>query len=139
MPRHESEQREKGIWRFLGLKRVLFANAVIFAIVIWGLAGEFLRNRDMQREFDHLDTQAKAIEKQNAEVEDMGKRLSSGAMLEREARTKLNLQKPGEQVVVVRTSGTANQADEIGHGTEKNAVDTASVSNIVRWWHYFFP
>ncbi len=136
MPHQKSE---KGIWRFLGLKRVLVANAVIFAIVLWGITGEFLRNRDMQREVDRLAAQTSAMEKQNAEVEDMGKRFSSGAMLEREARTKLNLQKPGEQVVVVRTTGMEERADiartKIMDGAE---AQLRPMSNVARWWRYFF-
>lgn len=140
MLRRERDQKEKGIGRFLGLKRALAVNVAVFAVVGWGLTGEFLRNRDMQKEIDRLDSQAKQMERQNLRLEDLGRRFSSDAMLEREARTKLNLQKPGEQAVVVRDAGAISADGGASSGVDDSASGRSGdvLGNASKWWHYFF-
>jgi cell division protein FtsB len=138
MLRRDRAEKEGGVRRFLGLKRVLAANVVIFAVVAWGLAGEFLRNRDMQREIDRLDGQASQMEKKNSDLQDLGQRFSSQAMLEREARTKLNLQKPGEQVVIVRDGGRTDDGAEIEPAAGAAADEDQGPGNAAKWWRYFF-
>ena len=138
----------RNIWRFLSFKRVLAANVVIFAIVTWGIVGEFMRSREMQKEIDRLGEQSAQMEKENGRLEDMGKRFSSNAMLEREARTKLNLQKPGEEVVVVRTGegreGTVDSGQETADDGQRTTdggratMSSGPGTNIGRWWRYFF-
>ncbi|MEY4744450.1 MAG: Septum formation initiator [Candidatus Parcubacteria bacterium] len=124
------------IGRLLGLKRVLVANLVVFAVVGWGFSGEYIRNREAQKEVDRLKAQADELEAKNAEIADLGKRASTADVLEREARLKLNLRKPGEQVVVVEAGpglaagGNPVPARAVGQGKPS--------SNLARWWKYFF-
>jgi cell division protein FtsB len=131
------KETEGGIGNVLGLKRVLAANLAIFALVGWGLAGEYLRNRDMQKEIDLLDGQASALEQRNGELKEAGERFGSAAVLEREARLKLNLQKPGENVVVVRDVKVASGSDG-EDGAAGDADDGGGMTNAAKWWHYFF-
>lgn len=122
--------------RLLGFKRVLVANLVIFAVVGWGFSGEYIRNREVQREVDRLKAQADELEAKNTEIADLGKRYSTNEMLEREARLKLNLRKPGEEVVVVQAG--PGRADA-GQPVPARAVGKAEPpSNLGRWWQYFF-
>ncbi|HTM68775.1 MAG TPA: septum formation initiator family protein [Candidatus Binatia bacterium] len=121
--------------RLLGLKRVLIANLAVFAVIAWGFSGEFLRNREMQKEIDSLQTEASGLENKNAELADTSARASSRGVLEQEARTKLNLRKPGEEVVVVSPGPGHEGADATPVRPE--AKDEPR-SNPARWWHYFF-
>jgi len=121
--------------RLIGLKRVLFANLVVFAIIGWGFSGEMLRNRDMQREIDRLKEEAAQLETKNAELAQLSDRASSRQVLEQQARLKLNLQKPGEQVVVVRP-GPGRAEDE--PVPVRPVSEDEPKSNPGRWWHYFF-
>ncbi len=124
------------VGRLLGLKRVLVANLVIFAVVGWGFSGEYMRNREAQKEVDRLKAQADELDAKNTEIADLGKRYSTGEMLEREGRLKLNLQKPGEEVVVVQVGpGHAAGADPVPARAVGKGVPT---SNLARWWKYFF-
>ncbi len=122
--------------RLLGLKRVLIANLVVFALVGWGFSGEYIRNREAQQEVDRLKAQADELEAKNTEIADLGKKFSTSEMLEREARLKLNLRKPGEEVVVVQAGPGGSGA---GNPVPARASGKAPPpSNLARWWQYFF-
>ena len=122
--------------RLIGLKRVLAANLVVFAVVGWGFSGEVMRDRTMQKEVDRLKSQADELEVKNLELAELSKRFSTTEMLERQARLKLNLRKPGEEVVVVRQG---NGQPGGGDPVPARAVDGGPPrSNLGRWWHYFF-
>lgn len=134
MTRGQDARNEGGISRYLGMKRTTAINAVLLVIIIWGLAGEYLRNREMQKEIAKLEAQAAEMEGKNAALANLGDSASSEAMLEREARLKLNLRKPGEQVVIVRTSGAPDRSvtvQEVGSRPDR-------ASNASKWWRYFF-
>lgn len=117
---------------WLGLKRT-FAATLAFALLIgWGLVGEYLRSRDMQQEIDRLEARAQEMADKNRTLAVLGSTVSSEAMLEREARLKMNLQKPGEQVVVVNGASGAARTETVP------AADPVAPSNAAKWWRYFF-
>lgn len=100
-------------------------------IVGWGLIGEYVRSRDMQRELERLEKRAAEMEDKNRRLVETADGVSSREMLEREARLKMNLQKPGEQVVVINGVDAFIQAElPVGAGLKQ--------SNSERWWRYFF-
>lgn len=130
------EKETGGILKFLGLKRVLAANIAIFALVGWGFAGEYLRNREMQQEIDSLEGRAASLQEKNDKLAEATERFGSTAVIEREARLKLNLQKPGETVVVVReTAKLQDSEDPAGPAPEG---ESRGGTNPSKWWHYFF-
>ncbi|MEY4722886.1 MAG: Septum formation initiator [Candidatus Parcubacteria bacterium] len=106
--------------------------AVLLAVLLYGLAGEYARGRAIQDEISRLDAQAAALSEKNAALRTTGETTSSDAMLEREARLKLGLQKPGEQVVVVRGTSAQPVTDD-----ERQADASAKWSNPAKWWHFF--
>jgi cell division protein FtsB len=114
---------------------VLAANLALFALAAWGFAGEYVRNRDMQREIDELEARATDLETTNADLADLAERLASPQAAEREARLKLNLKRPGEEVIVVRGAGQrASEPDAAPAGP----VPARSTSNVGKWWRHFF-
>lgn len=134
MPQQQEAPRPGRFRRLIGLKRTLIVNGAVFALVAWGLSGEFLRNRDMQGEIQRLEAEAEDLEDKNAELAETSARASSRGVLEREARTKLNLRKPGEEVVVV--SPGPGRPEEMP--SPEAAKDDGPRSNPERWWRYFF-
>lgn len=121
--------------RLLGLKRVLAANLAVFAMVAWGFSGEFIRDRNAREEVDRLRARAEALEAKNLELAELGERYSTPESLERQARLKLNLRKPGEEVVVVREGAGV---PEDGPAPARSQDSGRPRSNPQRWWHYFF-
>jgi hypothetical protein len=55
--------------------------------------------------------------------------------LEQEARLKLNLQKPGESVVIIPGVGGGRELGENVAGMEG---ENKAISNPKKWWNYFF-
>ena len=125
---------DTGVLKHLRLKRMLVINIFILSVILYGLVGEYLRSREMNKVIVKLDTQAGTIEEKNGELVRLSGETSSEAILEREARIKLNLMKPGEQVVIVRGLIGADQVTE----TTAVAAQTGYLANPLRWWHYFF-
>jgi cell division protein FtsB len=131
------ENQPGRIGRFLGLKRVLAANVALFALIGWGFSGELMRNRDMQDEIDRLAARAAELETKNSDLEALGERMRDGALLEKQAREKLNLRRPGEEVVVVKEGmpKSALPADAVAARETRHGEPS---SNVSRWWQYFF-
>lgn len=129
-------KRKTGTTALLHRKSVLAVNLAVVTLIAWGFAGEYMRSRDMQTEIDRLEEQAASLESRNLELADMADRFSSSSMLEREARLKLNMQKPGEEVVVVREDDGMVQVAADPDGTaaaEEAGQQTKAVSNIKKW------
>ena len=116
-------------------KTLLAANLALLMLVGWGFGGEFMRNRDMQADIDRLRVQAESLESKNLEIARIGQGLTSSDALEREARLKLGLQKPGEYVIVIKD----NQPPPPAGPTDAAKQDAhPRVSNARKWWRYFF-
>lgn len=123
------------------LRRVLALNLGIAALIGWGLTGELLRSRGMDREVARLNEQVETLEARNVELSRAADRLSGSAMLEREARLKLNMRRPGESVVVVQ-GGEFGGPQAVGRNEPDRAagqVAGESVSNYHKWIRYLFP
>ena len=62
----------------------------------------------------------------------MAKYLQTDFFVEKEARLKLGLRKPGEQVVVV-----PNEIGKLVKISQKG-YNNANLTNPQKWWHYFW-
>lgn len=133
MPHHsDARHGPDGLLQRLGTKRMVFVNAAVLAIVLYGLGGEYLRSRVMSKEITKLESEAAALTAKNAESLAANQAGSTQAELEREARLKLNLRKPGEEVVIVRGDPAATERVLVADDARGTA------SNAVKWWRYFF-
>ncbi len=135
----------RGIGQALRLRRVLALNLGVLLLVGWGFTGEFLRGRSMEEEIGRLDGQASELEDRNVELRRTADRLSGSAMLEREARLKLNMRRPGESVVVVKSEGPNVQGylssgiPAADSGSAGGSFAAFQVSNYHKWIRHFFP
>jgi cell division protein FtsB len=109
-------------WLVLGLALGSFAAAI-------GFGREVLRSRQIDREIAELKSESERLRARNFEIASLHASLSSGEYVEREARTKLNLQKEGERVVVVR-----KEAESPPGSSEAPAPEW---TNVKKWWTYF--
>ena len=134
-----SRSDKKGIVALLRMRSVLAVNLAIALFIAWGFAGEYMRSRGMQDEIDRLQEQAEALESKNLELADMANRFSSSSMLEREARLKLNMQKPGEEVVVVSERATFEGGEAETEEAAVTAEESSAISNAKKWLDHFFP
>lgn len=121
--------------KWLSRPMALVVNLALLVLVAWGFAGEFSRHRQAQEEIDRLEERAAALGQRNFELAAMGREMGTDEALEREARLKLGLRRPGEQVIIIKDQPPPA---EVGQGTATDGSVARPVSNFVKWWRYFF-
>ena len=120
--------RDAWFHRFFRSWLFLICLAVVFGLVGIGLGRELLRARTIEKQIAALQAEAKRLEGRNTELLDLSTKLKDPEFVEREARTRFGLKKPGEEVIVVRAS-TSSAAE---------VPPSVAVSNLKAWWLYFF-
>ncbi|MFA5024386.1 MAG: septum formation initiator family protein [Patescibacteria group bacterium] len=111
--------------RFLAIIGLVF-----LLIIIIPLAKTYSQRRLVEKEIEDIKKEISDFENKNQELKDMIVYLESDQSLEEQARLNLNLKKPGEQVIVVEDSQTADKESNL-------AADSASGNNLSKWWQYF--
>jgi cell division protein FtsB len=127
-------KRQQGILRLLGMRTVLVANVAVAVLLGRGFVGEYVRDRELQRSIDALQREADALAEHNRLLASAAATFTSADTVEREARLKLGLQKPGESVVVVEGTAHAQQ----GRTVTRPDGSAHLASNPEKWWSYFF-
>lgn len=107
--------------------------------LVFSFGREFVRDYSIRQEIAALEAEKASLEAENSDITSFMASIQTETYIEREARIKLGLAKPGEQVVVLPSSGEANQGqDESGSVVEITMADLSSIANPSKWWYYFF-
>lgn len=118
--------------------------ALIAIFFVVGIVREAFNRHLVDSRIHELDNEAAKISRENTDLSSLISAWSSESHLEKEARLKLGLQKPGEKkVLIVRatTSDTAsdNQLDPSAEVVGQMVVEGGDQeSNMMKWWKYFF-
>lgn len=131
--------------RLLELRLLLVVNAVILVLFSLSFGREFIRNFEIQRDIESLQTQADELSATNLQISQLNTAFQTESFIEREARLKLGMKKPGETVVVIQSpqEGTAqevvlsDQTDPLNILTDEPSTPER-VANPNKWWYYFF-
>lgn len=118
---------------------------VLLGLVLGLLLGmavyrEIRKKEAVQKEIRALQEEAAKISRENSDITERIAYLESRDYKEREAKEKLNLQKPGETVVVI-TPGPSKEEIVENSNREKRILEIAGIqekSNPEKWWDYFF-
>ncbi|MBT5808167.1 septum formation initiator family protein [Candidatus Uhrbacteria bacterium] len=107
------------------------------------LGREVVRNKTIASEIAVLEAQAGQLITENLAISELQSALQSESFIEREARLKLGMKKPGEGVVVIqdRIDGqvvNSGESDPFGFVIDPEAEVVEDVSNTSKWWYYFF-
>lgn len=127
----------------LMLKRRGLVWLVLGAVVIFSgykAGGEFWKWFGLWREYRALQREVNAINRQAQSLKLDLADLTDPAVLEKEARTRLNLKKEGEAVLVVVSEADFPQEDFTA--ILNNRPDQSSSplwGNVGEWGRYFFP
>ncbi len=115
----------------------LLVGFIILILVIIAIYKETDKKKQIQAVIDGLKTESERIVKSNSTMQEKIDFFSSKDYIESEARDKLNLKSPDEQVVVVKPSVSKEVvAAEPVQSVQRVAV--VAVANHLRWWNYFF-
>lgn len=104
----------------------IFLILILFLSLI-KMTREIIVRRDIDREIKELENQLAKLDGQKAEVERLISYLGTDQYIEKEARLKLNLLKPGEKQINLSDNGQP----VLNTGSDEK-------TNITKWFDYFF-
>lgn len=103
---------------------------VCFSAIAYITGDLYLQKMQVDAEISKLEQQAAELSDSNQSLSELIKYMNTQEYKEKEAREKLNLKRPGEQVVVLPAQG---EDKVLGAQTE-----TENLSNPKKWLNYFF-
>jgi len=106
---------------------------IIYASI--GLAKITWQNYKINQKISSLEKELKEMEEENFELKNKILYYRTNAYKERLAREKLNLQKPGEIVVVIPDNLPTTEKKE---KTSSKEPKKETKKNYQKWWDYFF-
>lgn len=110
---------------------------IVAVIVSYVAVKEAKRDREIDSEIEALRQEAEKIRSNNQELQERISYFQTSDFQEKVAKEKLNLQKPDEQVVIIKPSPSYNNnSDAASKKQEDNQVDTRQ--NWKKWLDYFF-
>lgn len=121
----------------------LVAAVVLLAFVVLGLFGysifkENVKKKEIEKDIASLREQAENIKKENMALSDRISYLSSKDYQEVQAKDKLNLQSPGESVVIITPRSSVQNAVSSVVKNETVSQPDATAPNYQKWSAYFF-
>lgn len=128
---HERRSSTQPTRSFLRSRVVLVLGVVVLGFIASSLYREYRRREAAQAEVRAMEEEIRELELQRQRLTDLLEQAETPAFVEREARLRLGLQLPGEEVLIVpEGAGTPNA--ERALGTEEPS------SNLARWWRHLF-
>lgn len=119
--------------KLLHSKAFIFFLGIVFILSLVALGRESYRYFRVSQEIKNLEKRIEELEANNEELTKMEEYFQSEEFLEREARLKLGLTKPGEKLIIIK-----QLEEELEEEIEKEGAIAKEISNIQRWWEYFF-
>ncbi len=139
------KSRKPFLRRILELRLFLVVNLLILFLLTLSFGREFVRNFEIQKDIERLQAQAEELEVTNLQISQLNTAFQTESFIEREARLKLGMKKPGEQVVVIQQEEETETGDDTLREDEnplnilaEDAEELESVANPTKWWYYFF-
>ncbi len=123
---------------------ILLISVVILGIAVvisWRGYEKYREKEKISEDVLKLQEEAQKIEEETQKLNDRIAYLRTPEYVEREAKDKLNLKKPGESVAVVqpdRFQQESTQVEDPQPKREVRIVINSSISNPKKWWSFFF-
>jgi len=128
-------QSDKNFFKKILSSRVfLFVVTLALIAVAVNLGRESYRKYQLTQEIDRLKIEIERLEGKNDQLANLMEYLKEEPYLEKEARLKLNLKKPGEKVIILSDQEQKEQEEVVNDIPEVTKED----GNHWKWWEYFF-
>ncbi len=139
----QQTQPKRLIRKLLSSKAFLFSAILILAVLVVNLGRESYRKYQLTKEINKLESEINQLEGKNKQLADMMEYFKDESYLEKEARLKLNLKKPGEKVVIVsphKEEIPENESAEkrLEQARKQEINGEGDLPNHWKWWEYFF-
>jgi cell division protein FtsB len=133
----------KKIQNYFPRSRVIIIISVVVATFFTvNLIKETINRHKIDKQIKEYEREVISLSKENKELDSLMNSWQNGGQLEKEARIKLGLQRPGENAVMILREGDnrnsnsiINPNSEIFGGT---IVLPKNFPNHKKWWLYFF-
>lgn len=120
------------MWQsFFKSKLVIAGGVVVLGLTIYSLSRELTKRYEIRKEIQHLQTQIDTYQSKNDEMLKLINYFKTPAYQERQARSLLNLQRPGEFAVALPPDPPDNSASAV-------LLNGSAENNLRLWWNYFF-
>ena len=110
-----------------------FAGTVVLVLIIFFLAQQLYRKYQINQEIKGLENEIAFLQTKNQDILKVINYLKTSEYRERQARSLLGLQKPGEFAVALPGDEPVEQT--LGAGV---SAQSGGNSNFIKWWRYFF-
>ncbi len=132
--------KEKDFLKAIFFSRIFLAALAILTFWVAVSTGRAVwRKLQIEREISALKRNIAEMEQKNEELLARLDYFKSEENLEKEARSQLNVKRPGEKVVVIVGKENRDSAKESGGNSgAANAAGENNLSNPLKWWRYFF-
>lgn len=124
--------KKRLLYRILTSRGVIVVEIILIAIILVGIAKEVTRRVALRREIQALEQQIAELKAQNQSLGDYVASIDTESFREREARKRLNLQLPGETLLILPEEQNNSTVAIVSSASE------SSTTNAQRWWHFFF-
>jgi len=110
---------------------------IVLIFISIALAREIVHRREISRQIQDYKSEIANLEQKKVELGSLIEYLKTPSFKEKEARTRLGLQKPGESVISVPEGTLNNENSDLNTETGSNSSQTPD-SNPKKWWDYIF-
>lgn len=117
---------------------IFLISSVLFLAVGISTVRETYRVWQVDQDIKNLQAQVDLLEGKKMKFMDLMQRLDSSEALDKEARARLGLRKPGERVIVVAGLGEDNASVATAQNRTFDQMEDGNLSNPQKWWRYFF-
>ncbi|MBI5229689.1 MAG: septum formation initiator family protein [Candidatus Magasanikbacteria bacterium] len=119
------------------LRSLIFAFVICAAAILFlfGFMKAFVQDYAVRKEIKSLEHEKAQLEQNKLTLLDRLQDIKSDSFVEKEARLKFGLQKPGESVILFNTG---DGSLELGNATTTVRTAERTLSNASVWWLYFF-
>jgi len=126
-------------------KSGVFSSILIFIVLVaagmvsYKAFKEAKRSQQIETEIESLRQEAEKIRQDNNNLEEKIAYFDTQGFQEREAKEKLNFQRPNENVVVVKPVPEIEYPDPMNNEVEnKIPGENEKIPNYRKWWNKFF-
>ena len=120
-------------------KWFILAISVIIVFFLFSAVKDYYSQEDLREDIDILESQISSLETEQYDLANTFSQVQSEDFVETEARTRLNLRKPGENVIIVSSDEVVQKLNDKGGETGIKELLEDKDSNTLKWWEYFFP
>ena len=124
-----------------GFLKLFVAFALLAAIIMLGykIYGVSYEKYQINKKVTTLDAVMAELGQKSDDLKALVGRLGDKDYIEKEARKKLNFQKPGEQPVIITKKGAgANNGAVAKNNSDTSVKNSQEESNIKLWYNMFF-